>query len=200
MTWSGVLGPATGIPWRPVAALTAAGLPLIGIAATWTTSAVAGTALVVGVAALAAATAYVLDEAAAEAVGATPTSLRQRSGGRLLVAGAVLGLGSIGVTVLAVRSGLSARLGVLLWLTGCVLVAVAAAAALRRHVAEPGDAVGGALLTVVLALALVNPLARWVDLFPSEPGERWAGSFVLWGVVGAICLLVLARATRDPLD
>ena len=194
-----VLGPAAGIPWRPVAALTSVGLLLLGVAATWTTSAVAGTALVVGVAALAAATAYVLDEAAAEAVGAAPTSLWRRSRSRLVVAGGVLVAGLVGVAALAVRSGSSARLGVMVWLTGCVLVAVAAAAALRRHVPEPGDAVGGALLTVVIALAVVNPLWRWVDVFPSEPDARWASSFVLWGVVGAICLVVLARATRDPL-
>ena len=65
--------------------------------------------------------------------------------------------------------------------------------------AEPGDGVGGALLTVVIALAVVNPLSRWVDVFPSEPDARWAGSLALWGVVGAICLVVLTRATRDPL-
>ncbi|WP_256792954.1 hypothetical protein [Terrabacter sp. Ter38] len=194
------LGPAAGIPWRPVAALTVAGLLLVGVAATWTTSAVAGTTLVVGVAVLAAATAYVLDEAAAEAVGGTPTSLRQRSGARLLVAGGVLVVGTLGVGVLTVRSGVSARFGVMLWLTGCVLVAVASAATLRRHFAEPGDAVGGALLTVVIALAVVNPLSRWVDVFPSEPDARWASSFVLWGGVGALCLAVLTRATRDPLD
>jgi hypothetical protein len=199
MIHSRVLGPAAGIPWRPVAALTSVGLLLLGVAATWTTSAVAGTALVVGVAALAAATAYVLDEAAAEAVGAAPISLRRRSRARLLVAGAVLVAGSMGVAALAVRSGLSARFAVMVWLTGCVLVAVAAAAALRRHVPEPGDAVGGALLTVVIALAVVNPLSRWVDVFPSEPDARWASSFVLWGGVGAICLAVLTRATRDPL-
>ncbi|KRF42526.1 hypothetical protein ASH01_17030 [Terrabacter sp. Soil811] len=200
MIHSRVLGPAAGIPWRPVAALTSVGLLLLGVAATWTTSAVAGTALVVGVAALAAATAYVLDEAATEAVAATPTSLGRRTRARLLVVGAVLVVGSIGVAALAVRSGLSARLGVMVWLTGCVFVAVAAAAALRRHVPEPGDAVGGALLTVVIALAVVNPLSRWVDVFPSEPDARWASSFVLWGGVGAVCLAVLTRASRDPLD
>ncbi len=195
----GILGAATGIPWRPVATLTTAGLVLLGVAATWPTSAVAGSALVLGVAVLAAGTAYVLDEAAAEAVGATPTSLRARSVARLLVAAGVLALGSLGVVVLAITSGLGARLGVMVWLTGCVLVAVAAAAALRRRVAEPGDAVGGAILTVVIGIGLVNPFARWVDVFPSGDGERWAGALLVWGVVGAICLAVLARATRDPL-
>lgn len=199
MTVSGRLGAAMGIPWRPVVTLTGAGLLLLAVAATWTTSAVAGTTLMLGVALLAAATAYVLDEAAAEAIAATPTSLRRRSLARLLVAVAVLTAGSLGVAVLALRSGVSARMGVVLWLVGCVLVTVAAAAALRRHVAEPGDAVGGGLLTVVVALAILNPLARWVDVFPSEPGQRWLGASVLWAVAGAASVVVLTRATRDPL-
>ncbi len=196
----GALGPATGIPWRPVTTLTTAGLLLIAVAATWTTSAVAGTAVVVGVAMLAAATAHVLDEAAAEAVAATPTSLRARSLARLRVAAAVLVLGSLGVSVLALASGQSSRLGVMVWLTGCVMIAAAAAAALRRHMAEPGEVVAGAVLLVVIAMAIVNPLARWVDVFPSEPGQRWVGSFMVWGAVGVVCLAVLAHATRDALD
>ena len=199
MTTSGRLGSVAGIPWRPVKTLTGGGLVLIGVAATWTTSVVAGGALVVGVANLAAATAYVLDEAAAEAVAATPTSLRARSGVRALVALAVLGLGTAGLGVLALRSGAGARLGIVLWMAGCVLVAVAAAASLRRRVAEPGEAVAGALLTVVVAVGILNPVARWVDVFPSERGDRWAGACLLWAVVGLICAAVLARATRDPL-
>ena len=200
MNASELLGPTTGIPWRPVATLTGAGLLLLAVPATWTTSVVAGTALVLGVAVLAAATAYVLDEAAAEVVDATPTSLRRRSLSRLLVAGVILAAGSLGVVVLALRSDENARLGVLVWLVGCVLAAVATAATLRRHVAEPGDAVGGGLLAVVIVLALLNPLARWVDVFPSGPDERWARAFVLWDAVGFVSLAVLARATRDPLD
>ena len=200
MNASELLGPTTGIPWRPVGTLTGAGLLLLAVASTWTTSVVAGTALVLGVAVLAAATAYVLDEAAAEVVDATPTSLRRRSLSRLLVAGVILAAGSLGVVVLALRSDENARLGVLVWLVGCVLAAVATAATLRRHVAEPGDAVGGGLLAVVIVLALLNPLARWVDVFPSGPDERWTRAFVLWDAVGFVSLAVLARATRDPLD
>jgi hypothetical protein len=52
----------------------------------------------------------------------------------------------------------------------------------------------------VLALAIAHPLDRWVEVFPSEAGQRWAASIVVWGAMGAASLLGLWVATRDPLD
>ena len=63
-----------------------------------------------------------------------------------------------------------------------------------------GEVVGGGLLAAVLALAIAHPLDRWVEVFPSEAGQRWAASIVVWGAIGAASLLGLWVATRDPLD
>ncbi|HEY9494171.1 MAG TPA: hypothetical protein VIR15_04900 [Intrasporangium sp.] len=194
------VGAAAGIPWRPVAGLTVAGTGLLAVAAIWVTSPIAGTALTVGVPVLAAATAYLLDEAATEAVAATPTSLRVRSGSRLASAVGVLAIGAVGIAALALRSETSARLGIMLWLTGCALVAVAASATLRRRLAEPGDVVAGGLMALVLALAIAHPLDRWVDLFPTDAGQRWGGSLVVWCAIAAVAIVATLAATRDPLD
>ena len=145
------------------------------LAAAWSGSSVAGTAVTVGVPLLAAAAAYVLDEAASEAVAAVPTSLRARSVTRLVVAAVIVGLGALALGAVVLRSGSGAKAGITVQLVGLALVAVAASAAARRRVAEPGEAVGGALLALVLTLALSHPLDRWVSLFPSEPDLRWGG-------------------------
>lgn len=192
-------GVVTGVPWRPVASLTGSGLLLLAVAATWSTSVLARIALPVGLAALAAATAYLLDEAAAEAVAATPTSLRTRSLARLRLAAVVLVLGVLGIVAVAVRTESTARLGVMAQLAGCIAAAVAVSAALRLRVAEPGDVVGASVLAVVVTLAFVRPLDRWVDLFPTDAGARWPGSFVAWGLVTVAAIATVTRATRDPL-
>lgn len=191
---------AMGIPWRPVTSLTATALILLVVAATWVASPIAGVALTASVPLLAAATAYLLDEAASEAVAATPTTLRARSAGRLVFAVVVWALGALGLVALAMRSGTAARVGVIAQVTGCILLAVAASAALRRRTAEPGEAVAAALVGAVLCLAVANPLARWVDLFPTEPGQRWGGSLAVWSVIAVACVVTTVRATRDPLD
>jgi len=194
------LGATTGVPWRPVALLTASGVALLLLSAAWSDSPVAGTAVTVGVPLLAAAAAYVLDEAADEAVAAAPTSLRARSVTRLVVAAVIVGLGALALGVVALRSGSSAKAGITVQLVGLALVAVAASAAARRRVAEPGDVVGGALLALVLTLALSHPLDRWVSLFPSEPDLRWGGYVALWAAVAVASVAGLWVATRDPLD
>ena len=189
-----------GVPWRPVMTFTVGGLLLVAVAAVWVTSPIAGIALQVSIPALAGAAAYLLDEPAAEAVAASPIPLRTRSGSRLVVAVAILGLGAFALGVLALRSGTSARLGIVVQLAGCILVAVAASATLRRRTPEPGDAVSGGLVAFVLVLVLAQPFDRWIDLFPTEAGQRWAGSLTVWGVVAAVSVAAATYATRDPLD
>ena len=194
------LGPAIGVPWRPVAALTSGGLGLLLVGAVWTGTSVSATAVTVGVPILAGGTAYVLDEAAGEAVAAVPTSLRARSVARLVVAAGVVALGALALVGVALRGGSGAKAAITVQLTGLTLAAVAAAAALRRRLAEPGEVVAGGLLGLVLTLTVAHPLQRWVDVFPSEAGQRWAGSSVLWALVAAVSVAALWAATRDPLD
>lgn len=194
------LGPATGVPWRPVVMLTGGGLGLLLASAAWTGTSVSSTAVLLGVPLLAGGTAYVLDEPAGEAVAAVPTSLRARSFARLVVAAAVVVLGALVLVGVALRGGSGAKAGITVQLTGLALAAVAAAAALRRRLAEPGEVVAGGLLGLVLTLAIAHPLQRWVDVFPSEAGQRWAGSLVMWALVAAGSIAALWAATRDPLD
>lgn len=189
-----------GVPWRPVVALTGGGLGLLLAGAVSTGTSVSGTAVTVGVPLLAGGTAYVLDEAAGEAVAAVPTSLRARSVARLVVAAAVVALGALALVGVALRGGSGAKAGITVQLTGLTLAAVAAAATLRRRLAEPGEVVAGGLLGLVLTVTIAHPLQRWVDVFPSEEGQRWAGSLVLWALVAAVSIAGLWAATRDPLD
>jgi hypothetical protein len=179
--------------------LAGAGLALILVSTLWAGHALAESAVTVGIPLLAAAAAYVLDEAASEAVAAVPITVRARTGSRIIVAVAIVMLGTLGLGAVAMRTT-GVRMGMAVQLAGLALVAVAASAAMRRRFAEPGEAVGGGLLAVVLALTIAQPLGRWVDLFPTEEGQRWAASFVVWGAIAAASLLGLWVATRDPLD
>lgn len=189
-----------GVPWRPVITFTVGGLLLVAVASIWVTSPIAGIALQVSIPSLASAAAYLLDEPAAEAVDATPMPMRARSGSRLVVAVAILALGALALGGLALRTGTSTRLGVVVQLAGCMLLAVAASAILRRRTPEPGDAVSGGLVAFVLAIVLARPFDRWVELFPTEPGQRWAGSLTVWAVVASLSVAAVIHAIRDPLD
>jgi hypothetical protein len=188
------------VPWRPVVAFSAGGLLLLAVTSVWVTSPIAGLTLPLSVPALAGAAAYLLDEPAAEVVAAAPIPMRAQSGSRLMVAEAILALGALGLGVVALRSGTSSRLGIIVQLAGCILVAVAASAVLRRRAPEPGDVVSSAVVASVLALMLARPFDRWLDLFPSEPGQRWAGSLTVWAVVATICVATAFHSTRDALD
>ena len=194
------LGLLAGVPWRTVVSLAAAGAALLVVASIWVTAPVADLALRLGIVALAASAAHVLDEAAAEAVDATPTSLRVRTATRSCCATVMLAIGMLGLGMVALRSDSSARLGVSVQLVGCLLVALAVAALLRRRLTEPGEVVAGTVAAGILMLSLARPFDRWVEVFPSEAGDRWAGSVAVWSLVALACGVGLARATRDPYD
>lgn len=193
------LGLWAAVPWRTVASLTAVGVLLITSASIWATGPLAAIAVTLGLAALTASTSHLLDEAAAEAVDATPTSLRGRTVIRATTSVGVMALGVVAMVPLAIRSSSTAPLAIATQLAGCGLVALAAAAALRHRMPEPGEVVGGGLVALILALTIAHPFDRWVDLFPRVEGDRWAGSFAAWSGLGVASLIVLARATRDPL-
>jgi hypothetical protein len=194
------VGLLAGVPWRTVAGLASAGLALLLVASVWVAAPVADLALRLGIVALAASAAHVLDEAAAEAVDATPTSLRTRTVTRSACAAVLLAAGVGGLGLVALRSDSSARLAVASQLVGCVLVAVVVAAVLRRRLAEPGEVVSATVAAVILMLSLAHPFDRWVDLFPSGATDRFVGSLAVWSLVALTSGVVLARATRDPYD
>jgi hypothetical protein len=188
------------VPWRPVASLTVVGVLLVVTASIWVTGPLAAITVTVGLGAFTAASAHLLDEPAAEAVDATPTTLRERTLARATTSAGVLALGVTALVPLAIRSGSAAPLAIALQMAGCGLVALASAATLRRRLLEPGEVVGSALVALILALGIVRPFDRWIDLLPRGEGDRWAGSCVAWSVVAVASLVALVSATRDPLD
>lgn len=193
-------GVRAALPWRPVLVFTSVGLALLLLAATWPATSVGEAALMLSLAALAGGTAYVLDEAAAEAVGATPLSLRRRTRARLVVVGLPWLVGTAGLGAVAVRGGTAVTLGVVVQLTGCLLLAFGASSVARRTRAEPGELIAGTLAAAIVALGVVNPFAQWVDLFPTREGQRWGSSIVVWSGIALVCIALGVRATRDPLD
>jgi hypothetical protein len=188
------------VPWRPVASFTTAGLLLMVVAAIWVTGPTSGNAVKGCLAAFAAAVAYLLDEAATEAAAAAPTTLRARSLARLCCGGVIAMLGLAGIAAVLLRSGGFGRAGIAAQLIGCLLATLAAAAAVRRRFAEPGEVVAAVAVGLIVMFGFLNPFGRWFDLFPSVTGQHWDGSLAIWAAVGLLSVVVLGGATRDPLD
>ena len=187
------------VPW-PFVSLTVVGLLLLAVASIWDTAPPSGTCLKWSVAALAAASAFVADDTAAEAVAATPTRLRSRCLARLACAAVGLVVGIAGLAVVLIRSGGLGRAGISAQFVGCLLVTMAATAVVRRRFAEPGEVVGAAMVGLVVALGIPNPFGRWIELFPTESGPHWGDSLAVWSLVLLASTRTLTHATRDPLD
>lgn len=195
----------TALPWRPVATASIAALSFLSIVSVWPESGFAAVGIRLALVCLAAAACFVLDEPAAAAVDSAPTTLRARTAVRLLGVSLPAAIGASGLWAINMRlpATSSSRLpygGLLLQLAGCLLLGVAAAALTRRFIAVPGDLVSGAVAGVLTTLVIYNPFARWVDVFPLSPQDRWSRAVVLWAIICLLCLATLARATRDPLD
>jgi hypothetical protein len=199
----------TALPWRPLATASTAAAGLLGIAAIWPSSGFAAIGPRLALVCLAAAACFVLDEPAAAAVDSAPKTLRARTVIRLAGAAIPATIGAAGFVAIAARpdpspsgQGPFGELpvgGLLLQLAGCLLLGVAAAAVARRFIPEPGDLVSGMVAGGLTTLVIYNPVDRWVDIFPPSPEGRWSRSVALWMVVCLLCLVTLARATRDPL-
>lgn len=197
--------PLTALPWRPLATASIAALCFLSIVAVWPESGFAAVGIKLALVCLAAAACFVLDEPAAAAVDSAPTTLRTRTAIRLVgvAVPASVGAGSLLVINMRLATTSSARLpydGLLLQLAGCLLIGVASAAFTRRFITEPGDLVSGVVAVVLTTLVVYNPFARWVDVFPLSPQDRWSRAVAMWTIVCLLCLATLARATRDPLD
>jgi hypothetical protein len=142
------------------------------------------------------AAAFVLDEPAAAAADAAPSSLRRRTAGRLAALALPCGVWAAGVAAVAVRAPGTA-VGSLL-VTGCGVLAltVAAAAVLRRRgVAEPGEAVAAAVGGLLLALLVFDPVA--VPM-PPEGSVAWAVAALAGGLVVAVASAERGRSRRPP--
>ncbi len=161
-----------------------------------------GTAVLVlrGVALLLAATvALALDEAGAALLDASPTSLRRRVAGRLLLCGAlVAGAWSASLGVVALRGGAVPVGALTLELAALSALGLAVAGALRRwhRVAEPALVVGPLLTGGLLAAA---HLPREVALLVGSAGSPgWAAAHWRWAALLAVAVVLLQAALTDP--
>jgi len=190
----------TALPWRPVATASLAALGLLSLVAIWPESGFASAGIRLALVCVAAAAAFVVDEPAAAAVDSAPRTLRARTMVRLTGIVLPASVGAGGLLVVERRLDSTPYGGLLLQLAGCLLLGLATAAFTRRFIPVPGDLVSGAVAGTLTTLVIYNPFARWVDVFPLSPQDRWSGAVVLWSIVCLLCLATLARATRDPLD
>jgi hypothetical protein len=146
---------------------------------------------------LTATAAFVLDEPAAAAVDATPSSLRRRTAHRAAAALLPLSVWIVAVLALGQRHGSTPSAGLLLEGAGALSLAVALAAVLRRHgQAEPGDVVACGLGATLLGVLLLDPPPHSVQLFPD--GDGWTASTVLWGGLTLAAAGLTVIGSEDP--
>jgi hypothetical protein len=76
-------------------------------------------------------------------------------------------------------------------LAGNVLLGFAVACVARTRTGEPGAAVGGAVVLVLMAPILVPPVTRWIRTFPAA-GAGGPSSDRVWWTVVAVCVVAIA--------
>lgn len=147
--------------------------------------------------ALAGAAAFVLDEPAADAVDAVPTTRRRRTAVRATAVALPLAVWTAGVLALEQRSAVTPVGALLVEGAGVVALAMALAAVLRlTGRVEPGEIVASVLGAAILAVLIFNPLPQSVPLFPV--GEGWAASTSLWGSLAVAAATLVVVVSRDP--
>jgi hypothetical protein len=194
--WRGVLA---AVPWRAIRLFTGAATLLLGSAAIWPDTALMAVSVWLGVALLAGAAAFLLDERAADVVRSTPLPLLSRYAAHLAPALVLLALG------LGLASGVAARSAeVSFWpvaaqLTAIVVVGLGAAAALTRRLPTPGERVAeGIALAVLTLLVAGGPLDRCLEVLTLSEPRHPAASVGLWLGATALGVGLIVRAARDP--
>lgn len=187
-------------PWPSIAALTGCGGLLLAAAAAAPHTAIADLFPGFGIAILAGAGAFTFDDAAAAVADASPYPRRSRAAARVLCLAPPLVVGASGVVALELRDRPRPMLGLLGVFVGCLALAAAVAAWLRRRDATPGEESAGAVAGTIALTTLYNPFARWVAVLPQPGDERWLRTAVLWAAASVLASGVLVWATRDPLS
>jgi hypothetical protein len=187
----------TAVRWQPLLGATVLVVVLLAVKADDLHQ--DGTALMVlrGVAALLAlGAAFLIDDAAAVTLAASPTSLAWRRLHRLLVAALVTVPWTLAVLVVRSRGAETPVAGLTLELVTLVALALAAAGGITRWtgICEPG--VLAAPLVCGLILASFQVPERWALL--AWPGTEWEAAHQRWGVLLGAAVLVLAWCTCDP--
>jgi hypothetical protein len=140
---------------------------------------------------LAAAAAFTLDEPASPVVDVTPTGPVRRTWIRAVALLAPLAAGALVMLAAAIHGLALPWAAAGLALAGNVLLGFAAACVARTRTGEPGATVGTAVVLVLMAPALVPPVARWVRTFP-VPGPGGPSSDPVWWAVLAMCVAAIA--------
>jgi hypothetical protein len=140
---------------------------------------------------LAAAAAFTLDEPASLVVDVTPTGPLRRTWIRAVALLAPLAVGALVMLAAAIHGLTLPWAAAALALAGNVLLGFAAACVARTRTGEPGAPVGTAVVLVLMAPALVPPVARWVRTFPA-PGPGGPSSDPVWWAVLAMCVVAIA--------
>lgn len=189
-----------GVPWSALLGGTAVAAALLGAEVAWTGVPSGPVLFALGLALLGVASAFVLDEPAADAVEAVPATLRQRTLCRGLALAVPLGVGLAATWGRELRVSGTPGLGLALEVTGCVALGVTVAAMLRRRgLPTPGDLAAVCVGPVLLVCALGEPVGRWVLVFPLAEYSLWSRTVALWLLVIVGCVLLVALSTRDPL-
>ncbi len=155
----------------------------------WPTSTLQLAGVSVGVAG--ATVSRLFDEPAADVVDTLSRPMWWRTVARLLSA-ALLALAWVLAVSLVDTGGVGRRDVIAVQGVAVIVVVAGVTTALRRRGhAAPGLAVGSAVLLVLTALVLINPLDRWLPVFPYGAAGDWDGSRWLWSTSAAAAAVAL---------
>jgi hypothetical protein len=139
---------------------------------------------------LAAAAAFVLDEPASLVVDVTPTGPVRRTAIRSLALLAPLAAGAVLMLAGALRGLALPWAATGLALAGNVVLGFAVTCVARTRTGEPGALASAAVVLILLAPALLPPVARRVSTFPASGGGL--SSNTVWWTVLAVCVAAVA--------
>jgi len=186
-------------PWPPLLGSATAAAILICIAALAHRTGLAAPTTLLALAACGAAAAYSLDEEATPVADATPTSRRRRAGWRIPLAVLPMAVAVCGLFTLHRLDPEMKWLRLLPLAGGALAIGIGLAAVLRhRGTAAPGDLAGVVTLVGVVLIVSIDPLRRWVALFPLGDAAHAGRSVALWLAVVGVCAVVTLACTRDP--
>lgn len=192
MSVAAIIAPYRVSRWRPLAMAMAAG----AIYAQLGSQVTAFDRLLGAVAAVAAMSAFAIDDPAAVTVASTPPSLLVRRTSRVLVVAV-----AIAAWWVIIAATTEARFGpvpvgaVSIQFVGLVAVALAVAAIAARADLTERDGLAGATACMIVHGLTLAPLPSWS---PAPRGPGTPGTATRWLVVTAISVAVFLWASRDP--
>ena len=180
------------VAWQPVGRMMVAGMAFVLIGSR---SGAAARVTIAGVG-VAATTAFLLDDPAAETLAGSPTPLSARRAHRVAIAGLALPLWWAGAAGAAALRGVELPLRSLaLDLAVLVTIALAVSAASSAAGDRTGGGIAGATCSVACFASTFLP-PRWWLPFPADPMLPGAAPRLI--AILALAVALLAWASRDP--